>query len=62
MVYGSPIVTGRAKHKLREFINRISNVWSGHRKILKAADNGVELRRIGKGSTQLKRQGWCGQE
>ena len=62
MVYDSPIVTGRANHKLRKFINRISNVWSGHRQILKATNNGVELRRIGKGSAQLNKQGWWGQQ
>ena len=53
------MVTGRVMHKLREFIDRISNVWSGHRHILKVSNNGAELRRIGNGSAQLKTQGWC---
>ena len=62
MFYNSPMVTGPTMHKLREFIDRISNVWSGHRHILKAVDNGVKLRWIGKGSARLKRQGRCGQQ
>ena len=49
-------------HKLREFIDHISNVWSGHRHILKVVNNEVELRRTGKGNARLKRQGRCGQQ
>ena len=49
-------------HKLREFIDRIRNVWSGHRQILKVADNGAELKRIGKGSARFKRQDRCGRQ
>ena len=56
------MVTGQAMHKLREFIDRISNVWLGHRRILKAVDNGAELRRIRKGSARLEREGLCGRQ
>ena len=49
-------------HKLREFIDRISNVLSGHRQILKAANNGIKLRRIEKCSARLKRQGRHGRQ
>ena len=49
-------------HKLREFIDRISNVLSGHRQILKVANNGIKLKRIEKCNAKLKRQCRCGRQ
>ena len=61
-LYDIPMVTSRPLHKLREFINRISNVWLGHRQILKVAENSAKLRRIRKGNARLKRQGRYGRQ
>ena len=57
-LYSNPMVIGWAMHKLRDFIDRISNVLLDHRQILKVSNNGVELKRIINGNARLKRSVW----